>query len=326
MSCSSGCVFECIGIDPGIRNVGLARAIVRANVSFTEYQVVHKEVYRLDLLDEKTWNIARQGYAKMCHFRSRSIQNCLHSSGSGTSNPLIKSTSNIKHWRSWKTKPPTSSRKVTQREMADLIFAIASWIVPVDGTIPRTVYIEAQPAGRASNAKTCCVSLSIFSALRERMRHARVPPNLIAVELVPPQRKYTLMGSPEPKIALVDSSSCPSNHGNSLDEKNTSRKRKRPKTLYKQRKTNSCSFAKGILNEWESHCISQNDMDGTHISNKEPMLNNIWNEGINGGRMMRPENGLHQGKSDDIADAVILCKLAIMDTMEYIHKTNHIKC
>lgn len=315
--------FECIGIDPGIRNVGLARVVVELHESKELYRIVHRESYKLDLLSEIMWERANATYDRLCSSRNHALSRFAQFSSAPSHRKRIKA------WRPWRKKPPTSSRKVTQREMADLIFSIADWIVPMKSPIPRTVYIEAQPAGRASNAKTCCVSLSLFSSLRNRMRSAeQCASNLIAVEFIPPGRKYTDV---RPRVCTDDTPSHTSCSPSRIQEVMRRGRRSRSANPYRNRKEKSCEIAKRILQRWKTGCLSYAEPGGhasdlkcdwPDASGQAPRLDaclrNHWILDEDSVRSQSRGNVLNCKKADDLADAIILADLALRDTLQCI--------
>lgn len=310
--------FECIGIDPGIRNVGLARVVVELHESKSIYRILHHESYKLDLLSEIMWEKANVEYNRLCLSRNNALNRFTRCS----------KRKRVKAWRPWRKKPPASSRKVTQREMADLIFSISDWIVPKKSTIPRTVYIEAQPAGRASNAKTCCVSLSLFSSLRSRMRSTEHnESNLIAVEFIPPGRKYTDVLSCGGTEDTPLNTSRPSL---TKDESRIKRGRSRSANLYRNRKEKSCEIAQHILKRWDAGDVSYAEPGGNaselkcewpdssfNVSQLGSCLNNHWRADEDSIRS-QSGNVLNCRKADDLADAIILADLALRDTLQFI--------
>lgn len=310
-----------IGVDPGVRNLGIAHATFQVPRSHTAAPAslvcTRMESKRVDFLSESMWAHGASFQRDMEASRERTLRfasrtapppSCPDPTRPQDGAPLPRedtpspptgppqapkpsakgrSTRKRKRsaaavprsWRRWRAKPPRSARLVTGREIVQLVTAATRTLVPTCAA-PTIVYIESQPAGRASNAKIGSIGMALYTAIRTRMASGTEP--ILACELIPPARKYSATEIYEP----LGIARCPSRSGtNGI-------------AGYRVRKSESCRIAEALCAR-----VVADRADAT-----EPPATTRTPKGA---------------KLDDEADAVILAYLAARDARACILARAH---
>lgn len=307
-------VVQAVGIDPGIRNLGVARLTFQiptdpplpdGNVVDPPLLCTRVESRRVDLLSDRAWGRGAEWQAAIESSRGKTVDSLLANArlpqtcapddtrprppaplaaepGAQKRRRRKRKPVAPKAWRSWRSKAPKTARLATSREMVQVASSATQDIVPTC-TVPTIVYIESQPAGRASNAKIGAIALSMFSSIRSRMVAGGEP--LLACEMIPPARKYSIrdvygrLGVPRPD----GEAACAGT--------------RRPRSGgYRGRKAESCRIAESLI----SRLAASSDES--------------------------PSSDMSLGarssvKVDDEADAIILAYLAASDVASHLqHK------
>lgn len=266
-------VFQTIGIDPGMRNMGIAYSTYELIPPDT-IRCTRIESKRVDLLSEAMWSHGKvyQNDIETC--RNQTISRLVPQQNEEELPPKAKTrkrkrqSSFPRAWRRWRKAPPKSSRLVSQRELVQISTAAAKHLIP-KCTVPTIVYIESQPAGRSSNAKIGAVGTALYSSIRQRMMCGDEA--LIACEFIPAARKYSA-------IEVYEANGLCKNEQGAVT--------RRGKPAYQHRKSESCRIARAIRSNVE--------MEGTETLSPETKT-------------------VKGDKLDDKADAIILAYLASRD-------------
>lgn len=312
-------VVQAIGIDPGIRNLGVARATFEISTDDALPRCTRIESSRVDLLSECAWARGAKLHAAIESSRTKTMIALLESharrgtqvDGGSTPPPCTTQVRGIKRgrrkrgfrtpraWRPWRAKPPRTARLATSREIVQVASCASKHIVPAC-TVPTVVYIEAQPAGRASNAKIGAIALSLFTSIRSRIANGGEP--LLACELIPPARKYSSREVYEPLQIHGSDSGSGARAAAAVPMGSRS-------GGYSFRKAESCRIAEVLL----SRVVRPKDGAEPSPSSVSSMTS-----------LNAPVNERSRAKVDDEADAMILAYLAARDLSSHIAAYNKI--